>query len=738
MWIKKWFIKLRHHRDYEELIFIHFLLWVTIPVIVMGGISYYVYIQGESAKSNMMLESYSRQVFENYDNTFTSLREYYLDAVNRDSFKWLVQQEDLPYQDFQSLKKAKELLQGNNYVSGYVKTYNFINLKMGWVMNNYGTLWYKELKNLNQVNDFLEEQKSNPNFLYWLNRADVKSPYEDLIGSSYIDVSQNMLIVKSYDYIGNLEYMLIIQLDFSKLDKTARSYQNIGYDIAVMVGKETLIQTNTDIAEMLMNIENSDSGIYLSNNDERYRLSVSPSLNNGLQYVVGYNTNRNKKYAAAFLLIALIIIPAYGLFLLLMRYATRRLAKPFKILQSFTADQNLQIRELLVSNLIKGELNDSKITFYTQKYGVTRFKCYRLIVIRCKHGLKNDEITEKDLTENGSLESQLLETLPKEISGLFFIVPVIYERAMVVLVGDEDEEKLDLKAAYAFKRLKDYADEKFSCQIATGISKSFEKLSCTDKAYQECLEVLNHRHKDKNESTLALYDDYALMRIKDNAYDNSIEKELCDAIENCNQEESERLLSLILKRMEPAGLWGVERNFYLNRLIMEILSIPVKESILLSGVLDDGHYNVMNRASKIYDIQELETYIMDEIMIPVIEALKIHRQSKETEIVRKVTLLIRESKGDITLSECAEALNYHPSYLSRVIKIENGMNFSDIVNGEKIKLAKYMLLTTCFSISEISDRLNYNNVQNFIRFFKNQVGVTPARFRKNIITESNQ
>lgn len=44
--------------------------------------------------------------------------------------------------------------------------------------------------------------------------------------------------------------------------------------------------------------------------------------------------------------------------------------------------------------------------------------------------------------------------------------------------------------------------------------------------------------------------------------------------------------------------------------------------------------------------------------------------------------------------------------------------------------AKYMLLTTEMSVAEISEILMYNNVQNFIRFFKKHIGVTPAAFRK--------
>ena len=41
-----------------------------------------------------------------------------------------------------------------------------------------------------------------------------------------------------------------------------------------------------------------------------------------------------------------------------------------------------------------------------------------------------------------------------------------------------------------------------------------------------------------------------------------------------------------------------------------------------------------------------------------------------------------------------------------------------------------MLLTSDLSVAEISEKLQHNNVQNFIRFFKNHEEITPSAFRK--------
>ena len=65
-----------------------------------------------------------------------------------------------------------------------------------------------------------------------------------------------------------------------------------------------------------------------------------------------------------------------------------------------------------------------------------------------------------------------------------------------------------------------------------------------------------------------------------------------------------------------------------------------------------------------------------------------------------------------------------------MLKQDKGITFTEMIAQEKLVQAKYMLLTTEYSIAEISEKLQYTNVQNFIRFFKKHVEVTPAAFRK--------
>lgn len=283
-----------------------------------------------------------------------------------------------------------------------------------------------------------------------------------------------------------------------------------------------------------------------------------------------------------------------------------------------------------------------------------------------------------------------------------------------------------------YKEVKDFIAEHFLYHVSCGISQTFHHLTDIQQAYNECNEALyDQTNANKSEgSTLVLFDDYSMLKRESNVYDIIMEGELVQAIENCNVEESQRLLETMIERLDSKRVIGVERNFYLTRLLTVIVGTTVTHGLLLEDVFMDSQYNTFNRIPMLYDTEKLKEAIIKEVIQPIIESLQKLEDGDEMGIFQQIQKLVRENRGNITLSECAQTLNYHPNYIGKIIKKEKNITFTDMVNEEKLMQAKYMLLTTEMSVAEISEILMYNNVQNFIRFFKKHIGVTPAAFRK--------
>lgn len=119
-------MKFLNSLNYEKQMFFKLLLLVTVPVIVMGILSCNIYIRSESAKNQTALENYSEQISNEFENIFYSVKEYYIEAVNGEDFKWMLHQEEVPYSSYSNLKEARKVLSGNYFMTKYIKDFEFL------------------------------------------------------------------------------------------------------------------------------------------------------------------------------------------------------------------------------------------------------------------------------------------------------------------------------------------------------------------------------------------------------------------------------------------------------------------------------------------------------------------------------------------------------------------------------------------------------------------------------------
>ncbi len=250
-------------------------------------------------------------------------------------------------------------------------------------------------------------------------------------------------------------------------------------------------------------------------------------------------------------------------------------------------------------------------------------------------------------------------------------------------------------------------------------------------AYNEAIETLRNETTTLyfDENAVAFYEDFADRKYVKNVYDTVGEKKLLDALNQCDREEVHQLLEAFMKRIRDAKVVRHERSYYLNRLLISMLNVLSDAGIAINQIFNHQTQDLFITASKTYNTDKIRSFL-ENVADSIMKALSEFRRSDVLGIREQVVELIRESRGSITLSECAQRLGYHPSYIWKILKTEGNQNFTDLANLEKLELAKQMLLNSTDSVAEIAVKLGYSNTQNFIRFFSKYVGMTPGKFRK--------
>lgn len=90
---------------------------------------------------------------------------------------------------------------------------------------------------------------------------------------------------------------------------------------------------------------------------------------------------------------------------------------------------------------------------------------------------------------------------------------------------------------------------------------------------------------------------------------------------------------------------------------------------------------------------------------------------------------------DITLYDISKYLHINKFHLMKLFKQVTGYTIKQYIILKQVAYAKNMLFYTDYDIAHIASMCGFNSASNFIRTFQTHENITPARFRKRLISE---
>ena len=105
---------------------------------------------------------------------------------------------------------------------------------------------------------------------------------------------------------------------------------------------------------------------------------------------------------------------------------------------------------------------------------------------------------------------------------------------------------------------------------------------------------------------------------------------------------------------------------------------------------------------------------------------------RKMEIYHRFVTQVKENfKEHRDVEFYASSLCLSTGHLSRIIKAISGKTVGGWIRDYVILEAKVMLQTSDFTISQISDYLNFPNPSFFSKYFRETTGITPGQYRKS-------
>jgi two-component system response regulator YesN len=262
-------------------------------------------------------------------------------------------------------------------------------------------------------------------------------------------------------------------------------------------------------------------------------------------------------------------------------------------------------------------------------------------------------------------------------------------------------------------------DKKYH-NVTVSIGTMEESFTGLHASYQHCEEVRKSASRIDGE-TVKVYKE-EMMDIHCD-YTPEDENHLFNYLITGQQECAQKLVSEL---REKNGILGTVKREELRHKIYATCLILLKRKKTSEQALMGDDY-ITPESKKLFTQEQAEEYI-DRFINQIFVHYGSPSKENKTEAIKQ---FVEENYSqDIYLEQISEMYHLSVSHLSRTIKKEWGVSFSDYLAQVRIREAKKLLTETRKDVQEISTLVGFNSRNTFIRTFKKLEGITPSDYRK--------
>lgn len=757
---------------YKYLVALCVIGLIAVLVIAFAAWSYHDYRRECQQAAGREAQYKASRIVNQMDEKLENIWQYYIASVENDEIVWFLEN-NLQYSDYSHYKSTYDTLACTKLFGGYVGGFTFANFDTGWVLNNKGLFPIADTANSDILYGLFEEEHEGIGKYYWV--------YDRTVAIENT-IDRNYRVTVEADGLS-----LVMKLPASKLSPYALLIANVNMSIwksevqgwmaeheqLVVVSPEgkvifsTLESLSEKTLELLADNKALTEAVKVNCESDNYMVQAAKSSVLGWEYYVYYNLDEGhfpSLRMSWLYLIFLFIVMCTGFFVvihliykpinLLMQgvsdteqkiagneldYIASRFADlkdDKQLLEQVMNQQQDKLLELFELRLIRGEVRSKdEWNEYFEELNLKAGKYFATAVMVMD--LRGEDEAHSNVNED-AICLKIVEELPQEIKRKTWMPPV-YNACTIFCIFTEDSEQALLDKITAFYQLmQKHVEENYGYQILMGVSTSHTAFHHIRAAYRESVNALTMQRRERSEAESVAEDMdgdekcrfyLASTTMGGTTYNNSFEKDIQTAIKAIDKEQCYKIVDEFSQFLGEADVHD-KAFVYILRFVNTIMLTALDAEVDLVKLYPDGLKKAYQELIEVLEPARVRRYIkymfIDKVLQARNELLEDSTYSMMEEIERKIV----ESKGNITLTECADALGVHQTYIWKILKMEKGKSFSDYLEEYKLNEAKRLLLQTDMTVAEIAAELNYTNAQNFIRFFSKGTGVTPGKFRK--------
>jgi len=202
------------------------------------------------------------------------------------------------------------------------------------------------------------------------------------------------------------------------------------------------------------------------------------------------------------------------------------------------------------------------------------------------------------------------------------------------------------------------------------------------------------------------------------------------AIEVLDKEAMLNCIAGLKQQIKTENLLCGEEIFSLAKHVCEMYLTHLRNNQIQIQYGDEFYEKFCIHANRCSSVDQLFEYLS--VMVgESLDVIIVDKKQADTKPIRLAKQYIQQNyMNPISLEEVSSFVGFNPTYFSTLFKKENGGNFVEYLSEIRMNKTKELLRETNLSIAVICEQVGYNDLKNFTKSFKKNVGLKPNEYRK--------
>ena len=390
------------------------------------------------------------------------------------------------------------------------------------------------------------------------------------------------------------------------------------------------------------------------------------------------------------------------------------------------------MREQLVMGILEGHLSGERAKAMMETYEIELdAPFYAVSMLYAEEDIKDDaDRAARFLTL--PLKDMVQDYLRDKIR---FFSTSFLDRVIVVFLLDSPESMeqvlyhMDQICKMGFRVLK--------ASVTAAVSQVCTQTDALHTAYEEAAGAMEYKTILGSGQVLYINDIEPCSREADFAGEYDF-RELVRAVKLGDRTETDTAISHFMKSIRKETISPGQYQLLFMELLSELMKI-IRAYKLQPGQIFGEHAGSWQEFYKYIPVDELENWLQ-EICTKLRHTLHHERRDSTVRLTEQAKAYIREhyKENDLSADSLCRHLNVSAAYFSTIFKREVGMSFVAYLTQVRLEHAVELLRTTEDKTYIIASQVGYTEPNYFSYVFKKQYGISPSRYRANMVYQEQK